>query len=76
MTRYEQKVVKTKAKLLKKLEKYPFIGVVGRVSDWLADYILFPVRCCELKIVWKGKKVSSILGLTQAKGYDLVQVLL
>lgn len=51
MTRKEEKVVKIKAKLLKRLEEYPFIGVVGRVSDWLSDSTYrYPISCTMLRV--------------------------
>ena len=51
MTRQEERVAKTKTKLVKKLEKYPFIGVVGRVSDWLSDSTYrYPISCTMLRV--------------------------
>jgi hypothetical protein len=51
MTRQEERVKKVKAKLVAKLEKYPYIGVVGRVSDWLGDSTYrYPISCTMLKV--------------------------
>jgi hypothetical protein len=50
-TRKESRIQETKNKLSSQLDKYPFIGVVGRVSDWLKDSkYRYPISCTMLRV--------------------------